>query len=196
MLFLSITPLKRGRHFDYWNQLLNMRMRVCYLGCHETGLWCYLVAHIENVFRPLQLSYCDLFTNSESYIYHPTMKITFFLVSTLWQVPNVSEEFATFIFRVKGGGNRYSETLVPVEQIIRRRIPDNSNLASRRENLKPHIIRVNRNSVNWNETCFTEITFTYRRIQLGRPMATCEGERVWERQDYFWERSLKYSQQR
>jgi hypothetical protein len=23
--------LKHGRHFDYWNQLLNMRMRVCYL---------------------------------------------------------------------------------------------------------------------------------------------------------------------
>jgi hypothetical protein len=48
---LSSTLLKHGRHFDYWNQPLNMRMRVC-----------YLVMYIENihVLRPLQLFYFHL----------------------------------------------------------------------------------------------------------------------------------------
>jgi hypothetical protein len=32
--------LKHGRHFHYWNQPLNMCMRICYLNCHEAGL-CY-----------------------------------------------------------------------------------------------------------------------------------------------------------
>jgi hypothetical protein len=32
-----------------------MRMRVCYLDCHEAGLCCYLVIHIENLLRQLQL---------------------------------------------------------------------------------------------------------------------------------------------
>jgi hypothetical protein len=39
--------LKHGRHFDYWCQPLNMRMRVCYLDCHDAGLCCYLVIQIE-----------------------------------------------------------------------------------------------------------------------------------------------------
>jgi hypothetical protein len=56
LLFCS-TLFKHGRHFDYWNQPLNMRMRVCYLHCHETGLCCYLVIHIENLLRPLQMFY-------------------------------------------------------------------------------------------------------------------------------------------
>jgi hypothetical protein len=30
-------------------------MRLRYLGCHEAGLCCYLVIHIENLLRPLQL---------------------------------------------------------------------------------------------------------------------------------------------
>jgi hypothetical protein len=30
LLFYS-TLLKHGRHFDYWNQSLNMSMRVCHL---------------------------------------------------------------------------------------------------------------------------------------------------------------------
>jgi hypothetical protein len=34
-----------------------MRMRVWYLCCHETRLCCYLVIHIENLLRPLQLFY-------------------------------------------------------------------------------------------------------------------------------------------
>jgi hypothetical protein len=42
-LIFGSTFLKRGPHFDYWNQLLNMRMRVCYLDSHEAGLCCYLV---------------------------------------------------------------------------------------------------------------------------------------------------------
>jgi hypothetical protein len=47
--------LKHGRHSDYWNQPLNMRMHVCYLDCHEARLYCYLVIHIQNLLRPLQL---------------------------------------------------------------------------------------------------------------------------------------------
>jgi hypothetical protein len=46
---------KHGRHSDYWNQPVNMRMRVCYLDCHEAGLCCYLVIDIENILRPLQV---------------------------------------------------------------------------------------------------------------------------------------------
>jgi hypothetical protein len=37
-----------------------MNMRVCYLDCHEAGLCCYLVIHIENLLRPLQLFYFHL----------------------------------------------------------------------------------------------------------------------------------------
>jgi hypothetical protein len=29
-----------------------MNMRACYLDCHEAGLCCYLVTHIENLLRP------------------------------------------------------------------------------------------------------------------------------------------------
>jgi hypothetical protein len=43
---LGSTFLKHGRHFDYWNQHLNIRVRVCYLYCHEAGLCCYLETHI------------------------------------------------------------------------------------------------------------------------------------------------------
>jgi hypothetical protein len=59
MLFGSIL-LKHGRHFDYWNQPLNMRMRVRYLDCHEFGLCCYLVIRIENLLRSLRLFYFRL----------------------------------------------------------------------------------------------------------------------------------------
>jgi hypothetical protein len=52
-----VTLLKHGRHFDYWNQSLNMSIRVCYLDCHEAGLCCYVVIHIENLLHPLQLLY-------------------------------------------------------------------------------------------------------------------------------------------
>jgi hypothetical protein len=37
-----------------------MRMRVCYLYCHEGGLCCYLVKHIENLLLRLQLFYFHL----------------------------------------------------------------------------------------------------------------------------------------
>jgi hypothetical protein len=68
-LLFGSTLLKHGRHFDYWNQPLNLRMRICYLDCHETGLCCYSVIHIENLLRPLQLIYFirDIFTDSPSY---------------------------------------------------------------------------------------------------------------------------------
>jgi hypothetical protein len=69
MLLFSVTLLKHGRHFDYWNQLLNTRMLVYYLRCHNAGLCCYLVMHIENLLRPLHCftSICDLFTDSPSF---------------------------------------------------------------------------------------------------------------------------------
>jgi hypothetical protein len=51
------STFKHRRHFDYWNKPLNMRKRVCYLDCNEAGLCCYLVIHIENRLRPLQLFY-------------------------------------------------------------------------------------------------------------------------------------------
>jgi hypothetical protein len=55
MLLFGSILLKHGRHFDYWNEPLNMRMRVSYLDCHEVGLCCYLVIYTENLLRPLQL---------------------------------------------------------------------------------------------------------------------------------------------
>jgi hypothetical protein len=53
-LLFIIRLLKHGRHFDYWNQPLNMRMSVCYLDSHEAGPCCYLVINIENLLRPSQ----------------------------------------------------------------------------------------------------------------------------------------------
>jgi hypothetical protein len=59
-LLFGSTPLKHSRHFDYWNNPVNMRMHLCYLGCHEGGLCCYLVIHRENLLHPLQLIYFHL----------------------------------------------------------------------------------------------------------------------------------------
>jgi hypothetical protein len=59
-LLLGNTLLKNGRHFDNWNQPLNMRMHVCYLDWQEAGLCCYQVIHIGNLVRPLQLFYFHL----------------------------------------------------------------------------------------------------------------------------------------
>jgi hypothetical protein len=56
------TLLKHGRHFDYWNQLLNMCMRVSYLDCHEVGLCCYQVRHTETLYSCFT-SFCGLFTD-------------------------------------------------------------------------------------------------------------------------------------
>jgi hypothetical protein len=39
-LLFGNTFLKHGHHFDYWNQPLNMRMRVCYL--HLSRSWTVL----------------------------------------------------------------------------------------------------------------------------------------------------------
>jgi hypothetical protein len=59
-LLFDCTLLKHGRHFDHWNQPLNMRMRVCYLDCHEARLCCYLIIHIEKLLHPLLLFYFHL----------------------------------------------------------------------------------------------------------------------------------------
>jgi hypothetical protein len=43
---LQYSLFKHGRHIDYCNQPLIVRMRVCYLDCHEAGLCCYKVVYI------------------------------------------------------------------------------------------------------------------------------------------------------
>jgi hypothetical protein len=55
--------------FDYLNQPLNMRMRVCYVDCHEAGLCCYLVTHIKTYYVRYSCftSIFELFTDSPSY---------------------------------------------------------------------------------------------------------------------------------
>jgi hypothetical protein len=57
---LQYSLLKQGRRFDYWNQPLKVCMRICYLDCHEAGLCCYIVIHIENLLRPWQPFYFHL----------------------------------------------------------------------------------------------------------------------------------------
>jgi hypothetical protein len=80
-LLFGRTLLKHSRHFDSWNQPLDMRMRVFYRNCHEVGLcwrytqktyyvhyscftsicdWTVLVIHTENLIHPLQLFYFHL----------------------------------------------------------------------------------------------------------------------------------------
>jgi hypothetical protein len=59
-LFFSIALLEHGHHFGYWKQPMNMSMRLCYLACHDAGLCCYLVVHIESLLRPLPLFYFHL----------------------------------------------------------------------------------------------------------------------------------------
>jgi hypothetical protein len=59
-LLFDSTLLKHGRHLNYWNQPLNMRMFVRYLDCQEAELCCYLVIHIEDLLCPLQLFYFHL----------------------------------------------------------------------------------------------------------------------------------------
>jgi hypothetical protein len=59
-LLFGSTLFKHDRHFDYWNQLLNMSMSVCYLDYHEDGLCCFLMIHVGNILRPVQLFYLHL----------------------------------------------------------------------------------------------------------------------------------------
>jgi hypothetical protein len=59
-LLFGGTLHKHGRHFDYSNQPLVMRMRVCYVDCHEAGLCCYLVRLIGNLLHQLQMFYFQL----------------------------------------------------------------------------------------------------------------------------------------
>jgi hypothetical protein len=52
------STVNHSRHFDYWNQPLNMLMCVCYVACHEAGLYSYLPIH--KLLLPLQLFYSHL----------------------------------------------------------------------------------------------------------------------------------------
>jgi hypothetical protein len=54
---LRYYTLKQSRHFDHRNQPQDMRMRVCYVHCHEADLCSYLVIHIEILLHPLNLFY-------------------------------------------------------------------------------------------------------------------------------------------
>jgi hypothetical protein len=51
-LLSSRILLKRGRHFDYWNQPLDMRMCLYYLDSHEAALCCYLVIQKKKLTLP------------------------------------------------------------------------------------------------------------------------------------------------
>jgi hypothetical protein len=53
-------------------------MRDCYLDSHEAGLCCYLVIYIENLLRPLQLFYYNLWS-----IYSLSLVCTVHKVSSL-----------------------------------------------------------------------------------------------------------------
>jgi hypothetical protein len=75
--------LKHGCHFDYWNQLLNMRIRVCYLDCHEGGLCFYLVMYIENHLHPLQLFYFHLWPIYWSSLVRKTSVFFFLLLQRI-----------------------------------------------------------------------------------------------------------------
>jgi hypothetical protein len=54
-----------------------MGIRVCYLACHEAGLCCYLVIHIENYYVRYSCftSICDLFTVSPSYLHRTCLLV-------------------------------------------------------------------------------------------------------------------------
>jgi hypothetical protein len=93
LLFVG-TPLKHSRHFDYWNQPLNVPLCVCYLDCHEAGLCCYLVIHIENLLHQLQLFYC--------YLWHICWLSVVLYWAVIWLVWSnnkvVSSEIHTAVF--------------------------------------------------------------------------------------------------
>jgi hypothetical protein len=92
-LFFGIILLKHGRHFGCWHQPLNMSMRVWYLECHETGLCCYLVIHIENLLRPLQLFYFHVWP--------------IYWLSLACQAHQITLRAKCIVFKGKGSGTRY-----------------------------------------------------------------------------------------
>jgi hypothetical protein len=57
--FRQYTPQARS---PFWllKQLLNMRMRFCYLDCHDAGLCCYLVIHTESILHIFHLCFFHL----------------------------------------------------------------------------------------------------------------------------------------
>jgi hypothetical protein len=61
-LFFGSTHLRHGRHFDYWNQPLNILICFCYLDCHETVLCCYLVMNIHVLYRVCGTCYVTQYT--------------------------------------------------------------------------------------------------------------------------------------
>jgi hypothetical protein len=106
------STFKHSHHFDYCNQPLNMRMRVCYRDCHQAGLCCYLVIHIENLLHALQLfiSICILFTDFPSYVLGlrfsrpefselQVFRLSELLHAECWTFSNVSANIVVAVFR-------------------------------------------------------------------------------------------------
>jgi hypothetical protein len=67
MLFGSYTQARSP--FGLLKSAFEVTLHVCFLDCHEAGLCCYLVIHIENYYihHNCFTSICDLFTDSPSY---------------------------------------------------------------------------------------------------------------------------------
>jgi hypothetical protein len=109
---LGSAVLRHGRHFDYWNQPLNMHMRICYLDCHEAAMCWYLVVHMGNLLHPLQLSYFYLWP-----FYWPSPLIIVSAHSQLLCISAIRRGYRWFVTR------RYvvvcSDTLQCVGQLTR-----------------------------------------------------------------------------
>jgi uncharacterized membrane protein len=60
MLLLGSTLLKHGRHFDYWNLPMNMRMYVCYL---DLSLFWKINAYTKNGLGNAQPALCSRLIN-------------------------------------------------------------------------------------------------------------------------------------
>jgi hypothetical protein len=92
-MLLFGTHLKHGRHFDYWNQLLNMCLHICHLDCHEVGVCCYLVIHIENLLHPLQLFNFHLWP-----IYCPSLVLLCPLECKFWKNKSHAQDVSCLHF--------------------------------------------------------------------------------------------------
>jgi hypothetical protein len=73
-----------------------MRMRVCCLDCYEAGLCCYLVIHIVNLLRPLQLFYFHLWS-----IYWLSLAAASIVVNTVLMITCYVCRFGLYMQRAK-----------------------------------------------------------------------------------------------
>jgi hypothetical protein len=97
LIFCSVL-LKHGRHFDYWNQPLNMLVRVCYLDCHEAGLCCHLVIQTENLLLPLQVFYFHLCPIYWLSLVFSHFRLTLFKYCPIFFICVLFAQFIVFLF--------------------------------------------------------------------------------------------------